>query len=647
MEAAKHWWENYPWRMIQTNLREIDMADIDAEQYVQDAKDFGATVVMLNAAGIVASYDTKIPVHSRSEFLRGDSLREIVEECHRAGIRVIARTDFSKIRYPLYEAHPDWAFRTAEGGIFNCNGDVQVCPNSGYQQEAVYKILREMLTAIPFDGIFFNMSGGFVTGYDGTLYGVCMCETCRKLYREGTGQEPPVKGMRDPQFMRYMGFQSKLIQASKKRQYQFIKDLNPELAVNGFDYQRTECNTDMDRPPWLYAASSNARSSGGRRRTADCASVDFMGFRYRDSSVSPALMELRQWQCLANGGGLSLFIMGRLDNHKDVSGFAPTKKVFDFHKKHEALFCGLSSAAEVALIQKGGMARSDPEVYGWIQALSESHVPFDEIKLPELTAEALRGKKVVVLGDVKNLPEAQAAVLDEFAANGGAVIASGDTIKLKCLGIKALGERQKGLMSSVFEVGESDREAFPRCQEAPLIATGADLQLAEFEDHTDKYLRLIPEHPYGPPERCWYTEVTDHPGVTVHHYGAGCGVYIPWMIGSFYFNQGWQNTLNMMQDVLFRLCGLSELAPGLTPMVELTLAKKDGLLAVQLVNGTGCFANRWFPPVPVRDIRLELPILEYRHVRALNGGAVAAETAEGKLIIHLDELREYEAVIIE
>lgn len=646
METAKRWWDQYPWRMIQTNLREPDMADINVKQYVQDVKDFGATVVMLNAAGIVAGYDTQIREHTRSEYLRGDSLRAIVEECHQSGIRVIARTDFSKIRYPLYEAHPDWAFRTAEGEIFNCNGDVQVCPNSGYQQKIVYEILQELLTVIPFDGIFFNMSGGFVTGYDGTLYGACMCERCRELYREKAGQEPP-KGMRDPQFMQYMGFHNRLIQANKRKQYQFIKKIDPDLAVSGFDYQRTECNTDIERPPWLYAASSSARSGGGRRQTVDCASVDFMGFRYRDSSVSPALMELRQWQSLANGGGLSLFIMGRLDNHRDTSGFTPTKKVFDFHRKHEKLFCGLSSAAEVIIVQKGVMARNDPEVYGWIQALTESHVPFDEIKLPELKAEDLHGKKVVILGNSKNLPEAQTSILDEFAAGGGIVIATGDTTKLKCIGIKTLGERRTGLMSSVFEVRSSDREAFPRCQEAPLIPFGTDLQMAEFEEGTEKYWGLIPEHPYGPPERCWYSEVMDHPGVTVHRYGTGYGIYIPWMIGSFYFNHGWQNTLNVMQDVLFSLCGLPELAPGLTPMVELTLAKKDGLLAVQMVNGTGCFANRWFPPVPVRGIQLELPWLVCSQIRTLNGGTVTAEIVDGRLAIHLDELRDYEAIIIE
>ena len=54
MSETKHWWEGYPWRMIQTNFREPDMADLDARRYVRDVKDFGATVVMVNAAGIIA-----------------------------------------------------------------------------------------------------------------------------------------------------------------------------------------------------------------------------------------------------------------------------------------------------------------------------------------------------------------------------------------------------------------------------------------------------------------------------------------------------------------------------------------------------------------------------------------------------------------
>lgn len=647
MSETKHWWEGYPWRMVQTNFREIDMEDLDAKRYVRDVKDFGATVVMVNAAGIIASYDTKVPCHTESEYLTGDSLRTLLDECHRAGLRVIARTDFSKIRYPLYEAHPDWAFRTAEGETVDCSGDVQVCPSGGYAQENVYEILRELITEFSFDGIFFNMSGAFVTSYDGARYGPCMCRRCRAAYQAAAGQEAPRGGRGDPGFLDYLGFQAKQVQANKVRQYRFIKEINPELAVNGFDYTRVECNTDIGRGPWVYGASSNARANGGWGRTVDNASVDFMAFRYRDSSVSPALMALRQWQTLANGGGLSLYLMGRLDNHRDVSALAPTRRVFQFHKEHEKLFGGLTSAAEVVVVRKGGMALNAPETDGWVQALTERHIPFDEVKLPDLTVEKLQGKQAVILGGAGRLPENLGALLDGFAQEGGTVIASGDTSGLACLGIKAVGEHKTGLMSSAFEVGERDKAAFPRCAEAPILPIGPELQMAEFEEGTERYLRLIPEHPYGPPERCYYTETTDYPGVTTHKYGKGKGLYIPWNIGSFYFEQGWQNTLNVMRDVLFSLCSLPELAPGLSPMAELTLAKKGGLLLAQLVNASGCFANRWFPPVPIRDIRLELPGPAGKCARALNGGKVTCESGDGKLIVHLDVLNEYEAIIIE
>ncbi len=49
----KDWWEGYPWRLIQTNLREIDMLDIDAKDFVADLQAFKATAVLLNTGGII------------------------------------------------------------------------------------------------------------------------------------------------------------------------------------------------------------------------------------------------------------------------------------------------------------------------------------------------------------------------------------------------------------------------------------------------------------------------------------------------------------------------------------------------------------------------------------------------------------------
>ena len=95
-----NWWDTFAWREIQTNLREIDMVDISADQVVADLQAFKATVLMINAAGIIASYPTDLPFHFQSPYLTGDSLEEIIAACHAADIRVVARTDFSKVRRP-------------------------------------------------------------------------------------------------------------------------------------------------------------------------------------------------------------------------------------------------------------------------------------------------------------------------------------------------------------------------------------------------------------------------------------------------------------------------------------------------------------------------------------------------------------------
>ena len=66
MKTEQYWWKDRAWRIVQTNMREIDMADMDAERYVQELKDFGANTVIINTGGIAASYETDIPYQTPS-----------------------------------------------------------------------------------------------------------------------------------------------------------------------------------------------------------------------------------------------------------------------------------------------------------------------------------------------------------------------------------------------------------------------------------------------------------------------------------------------------------------------------------------------------------------------------------------------------
>ncbi|MCD8340766.1 MAG: beta-galactosidase [Clostridiales bacterium] len=654
-----HWWNGYPWRMVQTNLREIDMANMDATAYARELKDFGATVVTLNAAGIIASYETALDYQTKSDYLTGDSLGAMIEECHRNGIRVIARTDFSKVRYPIYEQHPDWAYRDRDGNILNYNGDVQCCPNGAYQQEKMLEILKEVLTRFPFDGVFCNMSGFLVVDYSGVYHGPCHCENCRRRFRAKFGLEIPEKDdPQNPDYLKYSAFKGMVTRAQKQRLVETVRAISPEIAINGVDYIRTESGTELGVPQWQLSASSNCRLTVGSNpsRPADNASVDFLGFRYRETSVSPAQMALRQWQNLANAGSTSLYIMGTLGSHSDRSCLEPSRRAFQFFASHEALYRGLSSAAKVLLVHKGLLARSDPEVDGWIRALTAGHIPFDEVKLAELTPDLLAGKEVVLLPDAKMLRDDQAAMLDGFAQNGGTVVATGETglytqtfqpraqQALQCIGMKAVREKQHDHASAVFYAAGDSR--FPSCQAAPQIAFGSDYLLADYEEGTEKLLPMIPEHPFGPPERCYYTEISGEPGVVIHSYGKGKAVYLPWQAGTFYCQEGYQNTLNVMLDVIGSLCAQPSLAPDLHPTVELTWKKQGEDRVLQLVNASGCFANSYFPPLPMNALRFVLPG-RFCSAEAYHGGRVTVETAGERTELVLDRLEEYEIIKLE
>jgi putative glycosyl hydrolase-like family 6 (GHL6) protein len=90
---------------------------------VDGLKALGATVAMINTSGIVASYRTTLPFQTPSAFLQGDDFETIIGACHAAGIRVIARTDFSKIRRVLFQQHPEGAYRRPDGRIVDQEGD--------------------------------------------------------------------------------------------------------------------------------------------------------------------------------------------------------------------------------------------------------------------------------------------------------------------------------------------------------------------------------------------------------------------------------------------------------------------------------------------------------------------------------------------
>ncbi len=624
------WWHGYPWRMIQTNLRETDMADIDANDYVAQLKEFQATVAMINTSGIIASYESDLDFHFQSEFLHGDGLERIIEACHAAGIRVIARTDFSKVRRPIYEKHPEWAYRTADGEIVDYNGDVHVCMNGEYQQVYALEIIRETLEKLAVDGVFFNMGGYQERDYSGNYYGFCHCAACRRRFAEMYGEPIPRVADPDDQVYRsYLKFKEVTQEEYHRKLEQFIHSIRPDMCIDrafslGEGFVRQESNTAIARPlpRWQYSASDNTKWVVGSYPgfVSSNTSVDFIDFPYRHVAVSPAQQSLRLAQSLANGGVLDYYLIGRLDDHEDRTGYDEIKSVFAFHAEHEELFSDMRSKANVLLVKDG--YGDEAEYRGWYRTLTESHFLFDTMLAGRLEENELAGYELVILPNTKALSDRSCEKLDALVASGGRVISVFDSASwddelrvrasagLKSLGIRRVLHRRKEMTSSYFKIGAE----FPvtALSGTSLVYLDGPYDYCEYEPSCTPMLKLIPPHNFGPPERCYYTQVTDHPGLVVHGHGEGAAIHIPWLPGTLFHRQGYVNTSNFLSDLVRNVAAIEPLGGDLSPMVEATLFEKlDGSSArLSLVNNSGHFGTSFYHPVEIAAATITVPCPE-------------------------------------
>lgn len=656
MIQKENWWENHPWRMIQTNLREIDMEDLDAKTFAADLADYHATVVTLNAAGILADYETKLSYHKVCEYLYGSSLGEIIEECHKKGIKVIARCDFTKIPQETYEKYPHWAYLDKNGNPLIYNGFVQTCINGEYQQKKVLEILTEVFSEFDFDGLFCNMSGVVVTDYDLNIHEPCHCETCKKQFFEQFGMEIPDSfEKRDAAFGAYMRFINGCSGGQKKKIYETVKSIRPSIAVNGFDYFRTECNQDINHHPWVYDASANSRRIAGRyrRKRVDDASAVYMAFQYRHTGISSELLKLRQWQNLMYGGGLSVYTLGTMKNRKDPSALLASKEVYEFFANHEEAYKNQGSAAKVLLLTKALMGREDMEQDGLVEILTQCHIPFDEMRLPEFKGECLSDYEVLLLGDVSSLSKEQAQAIDAFVSEGKTLIATGgcgifdqrrmplQAPVLSCLGMETV-EKVEKVKSSILEISEEDKKVFLNCDKKQVgnIVPWKTYVKGSLKRDAKTYLSLLPEQPFGPPEICYEKGTTQYPGVIEMKFGKGKSFWAPFEVGSFYREFGYENTFLFFKDVLESLADIKPLIEG-TPMIEANITENDDSWMIQLLNLSGAFGNTYHDSIPISDVVIHFDAGD-KELCCLNGGEI--KTEDGYLC--LEVLSDYEAIVI-
>lgn len=651
-QNARGWWLDQQ-RLLQTNLREID-ATMDIDQYIREVKEFGANVVLFNVGGIVANYPTDLEFHWRNTFLKGDLAGTALKRLHEEGIRLIGRFDFSKINEKYASQHPDWLYVSEKGENVNYNGQVHTCVSGGYQQEYMFKILGEAVDRHPLDGVFFNMIG-FTTGdYSGNYHGLCQCQNCKVKFKEFSKLELPKKadGV-NPVYRKYREWTRMMIDRQFTRVRDFLKNKRPYLAIcsytqTGVDVIRKESNRplgqgtyhDTDKAKWTLLTC-------GERQLGNAA-VHFIRIPYRHTAVSPYLTTRRLWQMMINGAWLDFYCIGPLQRQEDRTGLDVAASIYQFHAKNEQWLNQTKGAGQIGLVRRG-----DQEYEGLLQILSENHLAYE---LTLIDRDLIRQFPMVIIPDAGDLDMQQCAVLDQYVKHGGKLLLTKQAPEgLRCLGnviLRRIRPREQG---AYIRIRPEDRRqlSHPVLDKLDLVFLAGPFGVYETADEAKGLLRLIPQDMFGPPEKCYYRNVSDSPALLHNPYGNGAVAYFPFDIGTHYFDQGHVGHAKLVQGTIDHLLGLERRLKITAPsLVEVThRVDPDGKFElVGLYNHSGQRDKFVHQPIPIRDIQIDLkPLKQIKTIRLLHSGRglrIMPSSGENT-IVTVPELTHFDAVLFE
>jgi len=624
------WWNRAPYRLVQTNLREID-ATMDINAYVKSMVDASVNIVLINVGGIVANYPTKLPFQFRNTFMKGDLVGDLINGLHSKGIKVIGRFDFSKLNESLAVKKTEWLYVSPAGKNVNYNGQVHTCINGGYQQEYSMEILKEAISIYPLDGIFFNMIGYTTSDYSGNYYGICQCENCKMKFHDYSGHTLPVKeDLNDPIYREYVAFKKTTADKLFNQIKDHIKSLNPKLMINtyseaGVDMIASESGADLTSDyEWNYSATDNVKRVLGsyKDRSPGNLLIYFQAIGYRHVGTSPNLAKVWLLENMLHGAPLGFVVVGTLVNYEDRIFIPSLNHLYGFHKTNEKLFTNVQAVNKVALI-KG----SKDEYEGIIKLLTEEHIMYDIIEPSALGTERMPRKldeyEVLILGEVSNMDDKLISIIDTYVSNGGKILTTGFTSTkdalgkpmnrtgLKSLGVDPLYDFFKKEKSTYLKVSNEDKVLLGQKEfkDFSIMMVYSDFMKCRTTGNALGYMKFLPATRFGPPEKSYYTEenITNFPGLISNMYGKGKSVFIPWDLGTQYQLKGHYMHRTLFVSALQNLLNVQPtMVTDASPLIEIShLANRNGAFEwLGMINHSGQIGGSFREPFTISNTNI-------------------------------------------
>lgn len=672
------WWKTNQLRLMQTNLPAYE-AQLDPDSLVKDLQGFSANTLIINAGGIMAYYPTRLPFHYVNPYMQENMLADVVEKCHREGIRVIVRFDFSRLHQSIFDVHPDWCYISPRGDRI-INDDMYLTSiNAPYVQEKALEIVAEVIELFPIDGIFLNMPGYHTANhYEGVYHGIDQNVHDQERFREYSGgmKLPLEENPLDPVFQRYLEFKTWTTEDWRRRLYELVKSRNRQIAICTYrdkyvDIIRHETQTNS-LPYWPYMASDNVNNveNSYPDHIISNASIQQISFRSRYNAIEPEEAAIRLYESIAHGSGLDISLMGDFRDYEDERNFEIFREVYGLHKSFEPYFGKYSSPAEIAVLSPGYWPGGDPmQEYRGIQLmLKEAHLQFDIIEDRQVAGvrDKLAKYKLIILPEIIRLNEESLEALKTAVDNGTSLIATNRSLTgnpealAELFGAKPVDPNHDG---NGFYLSPVNKSLFRRFEGQTLLFWKFNLGIYDFGGADSTFLPILTPGRPGPPEKIGGHEPTGYSAVAMKLHPHSTAVSLPVNLGKLYYIHGYEQHKNILLDLIDRVAPETGevITTNAHPRVEVILQnytlntpdnidrnEPDGMV-LHLVNLTGFSGNTYFDPLPVRDLEFRFKSAEkpVKAFRMTDRAPVSFRFRDGWVDLSLDELSKFEGIVFE
>lgn len=707
----QRYWYQKQLRILQTVLREPDLEDYSAKDVVAYMKAVHANCIVVNAGGIIDFFPIERELGRKNRFMgEQDMLVDLTRECHENGIHVMVRIDFRGVEKERYEERPDWFAKDAEQNpVVGWKFIHKPCYNNRYANEHAQDFIRKLMSKYPIDGVWEN-SVGFGSGpcYCRRCQEQYRKDTGKEIptgedYRaENFSEYRRWKARCADRHLAKMRQTVKEFGEDKAYCAEIFGMFHASNAwMTGIDLYNAKDHFDfLVSPAFLDGAASERTKWDDLTYAAD--SIRFLksispekeavllcgnnGTKWRYIKAPETETRIWMWEAASAGGDFwNCMFNGQCPSRTiDQRNAYIEREVYSYLEAHQKEMEKMVPLAEVGIFYSKpsrdlfGNDEEEKDGYGVFlkgaqRVLTECHIAWQFV--PELTfeLEKIRHLKTLLLPNAACLSEKQMDVIREYVKEGGGIVAGFKTSLYDENGKKRQDFGLRDLFGCSFTGIEEDTsfDCYQKIRKAHKVLDGmgadrtgmlmneGNTLLCTMENtesgcggKAEMICSYVPRIENQPPEFAWRERTdTAYPTVVVNTFGKGRVVYFANQTEKLCRTNGHEDFLDLYRNAIEWAAAepfqMTVKAPGSVHTTWLCRPDQPGKILLSFVNTTAGGQRPVREVVPVGEIMAVLRGKLKRFEIWKGEDGITADQEEEKVVIRMEKLREFAAVLIE